>query len=235
MNTQRAIVAVLTAVATVTAGVVAPFGSPHTARASLITTCGRNLPSGYQIYTPWGGDGGDSGNGQVQIRVHNFYSDSYIPPGHHPCNSGTQANDEYALDFGLNTGQYVFPHTAAYVVFAGPASGGWSCYGNIVYVTFTQGLSALYAHLGSIYVHTGDSIDLATVLGTADSTGTTSTGQSCVTASHLHTAIYTNALFYNGQNGIGPYGGYATVPEPIYAFVAGTKYDNLQPGQVLGY
>jgi Peptidase family M23 len=235
MNTQRTVVAVLTVVATVTAVATPPFGSPHTAQASRGTTCGRNLPAGYQIYTPWGGDGGDNGNGQVQIRVHNFYSDSTIGSGHHPCNDPSLTNDEYALDFGLNTGQRVFPHTGAYVVYAGWATGGWRCYGQIVYVRFTQGLSALYAHLGSIYVHTGDSIDLATVLGTADSTGTTSTGQSCVTASHLHTAIYTNALFYNGQNGIGPYGGYATVPEPIYAFVAGTKYDNLQAGQVLNY
>jgi murein DD-endopeptidase MepM/ murein hydrolase activator NlpD len=166
--------------------------------------------------------------------VHNFYSDSTIGAGHHPCNSTGNPNDEYALDFGLNTGQWVFPHTAAYVVYAGPASGGWSCYGNIVYVTFTQGLSALYAHLGSIFVHTGDSVGLTTALGTADSTGT-SGGVSCVTGAHLHTAIYTNALFYNGQNGIGPYGGYATVPEPIYSYAFGTKYDNLQPGQVLSY
>jgi len=229
MDTKRTVIAALAAVVTVAASTMAPFGRPHMAQASLGTSCGRNLPSGYQIYTPWGGDGGDSGNGQVQVRVHNFYSDSYYAPGHHPCNSGTAANDEYALDFGLNTGQSVFPHTDGYVVYAGPATVGWKCYGNIVYVSFTQGLSALYAHLNSINVSTGQSVTKGTVIGTAGTSG-------CVGGPHLHTAIYTNASFQNSQqNGIGPYGGYATVPEPIYALVAGTKYDNLQPGQVLGY
>jgi len=116
MDTKRTVIAALAAVVTVAASTMAPFGRPHMAQASLGTSCGRNLPSGYQIYTPWGGDGGDSGNGQVQVRVHNFYSDSYYAPGHHPCNSGTAANDEYALDFGLNTGQSVFPHTDGYIV-----------------------------------------------------------------------------------------------------------------------
>src|SRR6185503_3303733 len=64
---------------------------------------GSYLPSGYQIYTPWGGDAGPSSNGSVTD-----FGYAYGTGDHWPCTSASNSNDYFAVDYNLKTGDEVF-------------------------------------------------------------------------------------------------------------------------------
>lgn len=138
-------------------------------------------------------------------------------------------NDYYALDFNLALGESVMPIAEGTVVYAGPATGGWAGYGNIVFVEhIVNGIpyQSLYAHLDTVAVVGGQTVKRNTRLGGAGSTGTSSV--------HLHLAVYRGALFQWVTGSMGPYGGAAMVPE---AFTKCTKNggscENLVTGDVL--
>jgi len=201
--------------------VPAAHASSVLSRSAAIPGCA-DLPGGYVIYTPWGGSGGPSSNGSVQDGGY-----AYGQGDHTGCNSSTNSNDYYAVDYSLKSGDAVYPTTGGVVAYAGPATGGWCSLGNIVYVTFTQGLSAVYAHLSQIYVSQGNAVSSSTAIGAAgdtDNCGSTSV--------HLHTAVYHNANFqYSGS--VGPYGGESVRPEPITAQNHGNVYSSQYVGEFM--
>lgn len=196
--------------------------SAHWAAATTPVAGCVSLPSGYTIYTPWDSAGGPSSNGYVEDGGY-----AYGAGDHVGCNNSSSENDYYAVDYMLKYGDNVYPTTGGLVQYAGPATGGWCHLGNIVYVTFTQGLSAIYAHLSQIYVSQGQSVTAGTALGAA---GNSVTGSSCgSTTTHLHTAIYQSANFQYGP--YGPYGGASVVPEPIKALVHGNVCSTQYVGE----
>jgi murein DD-endopeptidase MepM/ murein hydrolase activator NlpD len=151
------------------------------------------------------------------------------------CNfiSSNGPHDYYALDFDLHsTGDDVYPIAGGTVLYAGPASGGWAKYGNIVYLQHNINgtlYESLYAHLDTFSVATtGDftgsqQVDVNTPLGKAGKTGCSSCGI------HLHFALYKGSHFkYPGDRcecGVGPYDGMAVVPE---ALLGEGVYENFQ-------
>ncbi len=139
------------------------------------------------------------------------------------------SNDYFALDFNLALGEAVMPIADGTILYAGPATGGWSGYGNIVFVEhIINGVryQSLYAHLNSVEVLKGQAVKRNTRIGGAGNSGTS--------AVHLHLAVYRGALLQEIVGSTGPYGGAAMVPE---AFTKCTKSggacENLVSGDVL--
>lgn len=147
---------------------------------------------------------------------------------HQNTSSTGSSNDYYALDLNLGLNEAVYPIASGTVIYAGPATGGWAGYGNIVFLNHVVGTvnyQSLYAHLSSVAVTSG-SVTTGTLIGRAGSTGTSSV--------HLHLAIYRGASFANTSSGIGPYGGNAVVPEALASCTkGGGSCENLVAGNVL--
>jgi murein DD-endopeptidase MepM/ murein hydrolase activator NlpD len=133
--------------------------------------------------------------------------------------------DYYALDFDMTTGTSVYPTAPGKVMFAGTASGGWSCLGKIVFIDHQNGYQSLYAHLATTSVTTGqNNLSRTTKIGTSGS----STGAGCdPIPQHLHFAVYTGAVMSAGNQGPRCNGATsdqcAVKPEPMYACLKGTS------------
>jgi len=80
------------------------------------------------------------------------------------------------IDLAGNTGQPIYSVDAGVIVYAGWNDWG---YGNMIMVDHGNGWQSLYAHLNSIGVICGQSVDQGTIIGTLGSTGNSS-------GSHLH-------------------------------------------------
>ena len=80
------------------------------------------------------------------------------------------------IDIAGNTGEPVYAVDAGVIVYAGWNEYG---YGNMIMIDHGNGWQSLYAHLNSINVICGGSVDQGTVIGTIGSTGHSS-------GSHLH-------------------------------------------------
>ncbi len=80
------------------------------------------------------------------------------------------------IDIAGNTGEAVWASDAGVIVYAGWNDGG---YGNMIMIDHGNGWQSLYAHLSSIKVLCGQSVDQGTVIGAIGSTGHSS-------GSHLH-------------------------------------------------
>jgi titin len=169
-----------------------------------------NVPSGFAIVPPWA-----TGTHTItQAYGMNYHANTSSP---------TNTNDYYALDFNFALDEGVYPVAGGTVIFAGPASGGWATYGNLVYIDHGNGFKSIYAHLNTLAVSVGQSVGTGTRLGGAGNSG----GWTDV---HLHFALYFQSLAQPQ-----PYGGYAAVPEP---FTSCTKNgngtcENLAAGNVL--
>ncbi len=185
------------------------------------------LPGGLQIGLPF--DAGES------VRVHAGYGPDAGSSLHCRAQDSQCANDWYALDLTLDgwpdsgKGRPVLAIAAGTVLAAGWGSEGWSNYGRRVYLRHEMGghhYTSMYAHLDSILVSEGDSVDAGAVLGTL--------GQSCQGADscasfstpHLHFSIHRDAGFGGSGSG-GSYGGRAVIPEPF------DGYSDLNQGAVL--
>jgi murein DD-endopeptidase MepM/ murein hydrolase activator NlpD len=173
-------------------------------------------PSAFVIVPPWA-----SG---VSHRLAQTYGTNL----HVNTNTPDHSNDYYALDIDLALNEAVYPVADGTVIYAGPASGGWAPYGNIVLLNHVVGgvnYQSLYAHLTSVASISGQ-VSTGTVIGHAGNTGTT--------AVHLHLAIYRSANFSNAAGAKGPYGGASVVPEPFASCTkAGSSCENLAVGNVL--
>lgn len=143
------------------------------------------------------------------------------------------SNDHFALDFVLPSyaqggkGQPVLAAASGTVEHAGWASGGWSTYGQRVFIHYDydgdgHAYWGIYAHMDSITVSEGQHVAKGQQVGTL--------GQSCNNeldcgffAPHLHFANYQDPVF-QGDDG---YGGASMDPEPI------DGYSNLTQGTSL--
>jgi len=71
-------------------------------------------------------------------------------------------------------------------------TGGWSGYGNVVWVEHYPGQVSLYAHLDKVLVKEGQEVDKGSVLGTVGDTGWS-------TGNHLHFQISENGVWMNPE------------------------------------
>jgi len=147
-------------------------------------------------------------------RITNGYGSGY----HQHTSDPTHANDYHALDFDLNN-DAVLAMQGGKVIYAGWATGGWSTYGKIVIVDHQNGFQSLYAHLSSIGVSVGHNVSKGAQIAVSGATG--------VGGAHLHIAVYKNA---NVQRPGGPYGGRATVPEPMSGYYSLTPGSSIHHG-----
>jgi len=150
---------------------------------------------------------------------------------HVNINEPLKSNDYHALDLvrdeaGSGHDKPVTAAAAGTVKYAGWAGGGWKTYGQIVLLEldFNDGHSyqLLYAHLEQVLVSTGQHVGQRDVVGHLGRSGDNSL--TYWSEAHLHFAFYRDATL-NAQP-YGPYGGVATVPEPmdtVQDFVTGTK------------
>ncbi len=160
--------------------------------------------------------------------------------GHHVNGPSGYTQDGDALDFDLHSGKAVLSVDSGTVRWANAysSSSSWSCYGNSVAIDTMLGdgsvVTALYAHLDSIRVSSGQQVSQGQEIATSGASGG-GTNQACPSAygPHLHFALYTNvtyttvggasvpavALWATGTGGTNlvtspPYGGSARIPEP---------------------
>lgn len=183
--------------------------------------CAVAKPSGLQITPPWA-------PGVTHTIWHGYGTGKHLNACHL-----YKSNDQFALDFDLTLGESVRPIAPGIVKYAGPATGGWDGYGNIVFIEhIVDGVAyhSLYAHLNSVNVTKGQSVQRSTTIG-----GAGWSGLSDPSATHLHLAVYKGALFQESPSGTGPYGGKAMVPEVMTKCTknGGSSCENLVAGDVL--
>lgn len=173
-------------------------------------------PAGWAIVPPWA-------NG-----VSHQLTQTYGTNLHRNTNLPGNSNDHYALDINLALNEAVFPVADGTVIYAGPASGGWASYGNIVFLNHVVAgvnYQSLYAHLASTAV-SGGAVTTGTMIGRAGNSGTA--------AVHLHLALYRGASFQNVAGARGPFGGNSVVPEAFSQCTkGGGSCENLATGNVL--
>lgn len=97
---------------------------------------------------------------------------------------GRDSHTHLGIDIDGETGDAVWSAGPGRVVYAGPASEGYSGYGLMVIVDHGGG-QTLYAHLSRIDASVGDIVDAGTVIGAMGATGN-------VTGSHLHFELRIN-------------------------------------------
>lgn len=153
------------------------------------------LPSDFVLTAPW-----EAGERRRIIRGYNVAA-------HQGFARPNRSNDAYALDFNLERGDPVLAAAPGVVTYAGPASGGWESFGNIVLLEHAGGVSSLYAHLDAVAVRERESLERGAQLGTAGNSGGVRT--------HLHLSLYRDVQLARGERGTGPFGGASVLPEPF--------------------
>ena len=148
------------------------------------------VPGGNRPYTSWSAPVGITRSNPAIARVMGAGScgkimDGAIGLGYFiwPTIGHTLSGFDYSpdtnhrgIDIGGNTGEPIFSADAGVIVYAGWNDWG---YGNMIMVDHGNGWQSLYAHLNSVGVICGQSVDQGTVIGTLGSTGRS-------TGSHLH-------------------------------------------------
>jgi len=86
----------------------------------------------------------------------------------------------------LPTGTEILAGFDGTVTFAGYSGG----YGNVVFIQGADGIEARYAHMDTIGVTAGQTVELGDVIGTVGSTGSS-------TGPHLHMEVLRNGQFLN--------------------------------------
>jgi len=167
-----------------------------------------------------------------------YITSGYGPSGgssfHDGANQTCCSNDYYALDLVLpnhpngGRGKPVVAIASGTIAKAGWATGGWSSYGQRVYIvhdynTGGHSYTSLYAHLDTIDVNEGDHVDKGQQLGTL---GGSSNGSLTGLGFHLHLALHRNSAIGGSGSG-GSYGGNAVVMEPM------DGYEDLAQGQTV--
>jgi murein DD-endopeptidase MepM/ murein hydrolase activator NlpD len=98
------------------------------------------------------------------------------PAGNHFLSGNDYWSGHLGIDIAAGTGSPIYASDSGVVVFAGWATGG---YGNTVIVDHGNGYQTLYAHLNSVTVGCGYSLQQGAIIGYAGSTGNS-------TGTHLH-------------------------------------------------
>lgn len=118
---------------------------------------------------------------QYAAPVDGMVTQSYRNPGNYSAGFHT------GVDLSCSTGQAVRSAGPGTVVATG---GEGAAYGNHVKVKHPDGRYTLYAHLNSVSVSNGQSVDGGTIVGACGSTGTS-------TGAHLHFEVRAGAGGYN--------------------------------------
>jgi len=148
------------------------------------------VPGGTRPYTSWSAPVGVTRTNPAVARVMGAGScgkimdgavgiGSFIWPAINHFLSGFDYSPETnhrGIDIDGNTGQPIFAADAGVIVYSGWNDWG---YGNMVMIDHGNGWQSLYAHMNSIAVVCGQSVDQGTTIGTIGSTGHSS-------GSHLH-------------------------------------------------
>ena len=176
-------------------------------------------PPSFALVPPWA-----PGTSHRIVQAYGTYQ-------HQNTNSPSHVNDFHALDFDLALDEPVYPVADGTVLYAGPATGAWDGFGNIVLLDHVVGgthYQSLYAHLSSVPGVSG-AVSTSTMIGRAGKTGTSPSRV------ELHLSIYRGARFAGtGPNGRGPYGGKTVMPEPFASCTRnGGPCEKLVAGDVL--
>ena len=148
------------------------------------------VPGGTRPYTSWSAPAGITRQNPAVARVMGAGSCGKVSDGAvglgsfiWPTNKHYLSGFDYSvetnhrgIDLAGNTGEPVYAVDAGVIVYAGWNDWG---YGNMIMVDHGTGWQSLYAHLNSINVVCGQSVDMGTTIGTVGSTGRSS-------GSHLH-------------------------------------------------
>lgn len=186
-------------------------------------------PGGWDISLPF--EEGEA------VRVLSGYGPTMGSSLHCRSTDPSCANDWHALDLILpdhpnsGKGQPVLAIADGEVLDADWGSAGWANYGRRVYLRHDDvgdghTYVSMYAHLDSMTVSTGDTVQKGDPIGTL--------GQSCQGADscgsfatpHVHFSIHQDSSFGGSGTG-GSYGGRAVLPEPIDGYTGLTQGDNL--------
>ncbi len=154
----------------------------------------------------------------VPLRVNCAYGPS-CSPAHKRTQSDNAPNDRYAVDFTRdesNNGydRAVTAVASGVVLQAGWTRGGWSPYGQVVYIQHdfedAEGhrYQTLYAHLNRVKVQKGQRVRPGMVIGTLGGSSKHRLGRM---GPHLHFAMYQDAKPTLG-------GGRAVLPQPMGHF-----------------
>ena len=198
-------------------GLASPAAADHKGKTQPISGA-VSLPAGTSIGSPF------------QKGAELYLTSGYSPDGGSSYHKGTNrtccANDYYALDIILNNhanngkGQPLVAIADGTVRKAGKATGGWSSYGLRVYIEHDFGdghkYISLYAHMDSLDVSPGDTVEKGETIGTLGGSCTDDNGnvnKSCF-GYHVHFALHRDSSIGGSGTG-GSYGGNAVVPEPM--------------------
>jgi hypothetical protein len=109
------------------------------------------------------------------------------PTINHTISGNDYWSGHLAIDIGAALGEAIMAADSGVIVFAGWATGG---YGNMVMIDHGNGYQTLYAHLSSVSVSCGRSVNQGQLIGRGGSTGNSS-------GPHLHFEIRYQGGFVN--------------------------------------
>ena len=112
------------------------------------------------------------------------------------CITGWYTGFHPGLDVSMREGSAVYAADRGTVSYAGWASGTFYDYGNLIVVNHGNGFETLYAHLSSIGVYVGQTLEQGNVIGFSGNTGRSS-------GPHLHFEIRLNDFRENPLNRLG--------------------------------
>ncbi|MEU6416403.1 peptidoglycan DD-metalloendopeptidase family protein [Streptomyces spiralis] len=157
-----------------------------------------------------------------------YQQGGYFGQGYHVgCHAPGSMNQQYALDFTLNQGDAVLaPDGADRVVYAGPATDGWSTCGNTDVVGHGGGWWSVVCRLSHVDVTTGARIGNNTVIGKVGGTGGFEP--------HLHFSLMHNAQIDMAHGRV--YGGQSAKPHHMsHLGDGGGYYENFTHGMRMSY
>lgn len=112
------------------------------------------------------------------------------------CITGWYTGFHPGLDVSMRAGSAVHASDRGTVTYAGWASGTFYDYGNLIVINHGNGFETFYAHLSSIGVYVGQTVEQGNVIGYSGNTGRSS-------GPHLHFEIRLNDFRENPLNRLG--------------------------------
>jgi murein DD-endopeptidase MepM/ murein hydrolase activator NlpD len=167
------------------AATIGDFGNPNIKPGTWLI-----VPNGFRAYTSWTAPVGVTRENPATARIMGAGAceavvDGAVGLGYFvwPADKHFLSGFDYSpdtnhrgIDIAGNTGEPVYAVDAGVIVYAGWNDWG---YGNMIMVDHGNGWQSLYAHLNSLNVGCGQSVDMGWAIGTIGSTGKSS-------GSHLH-------------------------------------------------
>ncbi len=126
------------------------------------------------------------GPGGCDVTDGAYGSGSFVwPAGNHYLSGNDYWSGHLGVDIAAGLTAPVYAADSGVVIYAGPAAGG---YGNVIMIDHGNGYQTLYAHLSTVIVSCGRSVNQGQMIGQAGSTGNS-------TGPHLHFEVRLNGGF----------------------------------------